>query len=256
MLLAIRNGRYPSPFLIAASLALSLTFLAGRADAGTLKIGNFEGVSGTSDAAVQTFMQNQVNTWHPGGTVTVTGALVTGAGTSNPYNGDGHVVGKLVGNTVPSSYTLKTLDGGAFLINSGLDRIKMVFSFKIYSVSFDYEIFPDASSEKPDFTFLADGATILFKEGIQPGTPGGSAYTHSPISGTAPETTKQLVGSSSTLSFPGGVNTLEFVDWPPTIGISNLVLSDLPEPSSVVLLGCGFLGLAAWGWRKRALPAA
>ncbi len=97
-----------------------------------------------SNAKVQKYMNNILKVLHPGGTVKVTGAKA-----EKEYTGDGHVVGPVSGNTV-TPLTLGNTNGGVyhngaldtFLVNSGSDRISMLFSFPIYSVFFDYEIFP------------------------------------------------------------------------------------------------------------------
>src|SRR4051812_6156105 len=131
-----------------------------------------------TNTQVQTYM-NGILSGASSGSVTVTGSL----GEKN-YTGDNHAVGPVSGVTVTSE-TLGTSDGGVhngtldtFLVNStanGNDRIRMVFSVPIYSVSFDYEILPDgtcpdggvtgctntSSSNWPDFTFKADGIQIF-----------------------------------------------------------------------------------------------
>jgi hypothetical protein len=63
-------------------------------------------------------------------------------------------------------------------------------------------------------------------------------------------------GSNQLYSFDlfTGASTL-VGSFAPTIsgtGISGLA-AQVPEPSSVILVACGLLGMAAWGWRRRAL---
>jgi len=90
-----------------------------------------------SNTKVQTYMNGILATMHPGGAVAVSGSKA-----EKGYAGDGHVVGPVIGSTVRSD-TLGNSDGGihhngtldTFLVNTTTsDRIKMQFSFPIYSV--------------------------------------------------------------------------------------------------------------------------
>jgi len=227
---------------------------------------------GASNSSIQTYMRNLITATAgtpAGASVTVTGAV----GEAN-YTGDSHVVGPVSGSVV-SSETLGTSNGGVhhagldtFIINnSSSSEIKLVFNFPIYSLSFDYEIFPDgtcpnsscSAANWPDFTFTANGVLQFETLGILPGNLG--TYPHSPASGaTHTEPAPQFLGQSGYLSFPGGVTTLEFIDWPVTIGIDNLVISpsqipvppsSVPEPGSLVLVLVGLLGLALNASRHR-----
>jgi hypothetical protein len=239
----------------ALAAVLLLAPEAARADVIAL---NFNGLAdGSNNAAVQSFMQGVVQSAVPGGTVTVNGAL----GLAD-YTGDGHVVGPVTGGTV-TPVTLATWNGPGFLVNDGSDRITLSFSFPVYAVSFDFQIFPDGTMPDgtgqstsdpnwPDFTFLADGKEVFRALGVMPGQDG--TFAHSPASGISDlELAPQLLSHSGTWLFPDGVTTLEFVDWPQRIGIDNLQVdtrppqvcapTPVPEPASFWLLGCGLVGV-------------
>jgi hypothetical protein len=105
----------------------------------------------------------------------------------------------------------------------------------------------------PDFSFRADGDLVFRTFGIMPGEQG--TFAHSPASGpNHNELAPQFLGTSGTWHFPNGVTQLEFIDWPRTIGIDNLVLGvgiqQIPEPASGLLLGAGLVGLC-WARTKR-----
>ena len=218
--------------------------------------------NGSSNSAIQSYMNSKLGS---AGSVAVTGAVA-----SNSYNGDGHVVGPGSGST---SLTLGTSDGSTshlstkdlFITNiaNSSTEIKMVFTgLSILSVSFDYEIFPDGTcptgsncgSNWPDFSFDADGNIILHTLSVKP-----ASGSHSPASGsTHTEQAPQFIGQYST-TFTTGVSTLEFLDWPATIGIDNLVITygppggstPTPEPVSFALAGTGLIGIYFLGRRKK-----
>ncbi|HEV3258154.1 MAG TPA: PEP-CTERM sorting domain-containing protein [Gemmataceae bacterium] len=236
-----------SAVLVWAASVLFLTLPAAGAQAGVITPGGL--ADGAGNQAVQTAMQALVSQVHPGGTITV-----TGAGYSTSYTGDGHVVGPMM-NGHPTSATLAS-GGNGFLFNDGSDRITMLFSFPIYGLSFNYEIFPDGTvpdgthvppSQYPDLTVTADGTVILDALGVMPGQNG--TFLHSPASGAGnPELAPQLVGASGFLSLPNGATKIEFIDWPERIGINNLQIFGkqavpTPEPSTLVMLVVGLAGL-------------
>ncbi len=226
---------------------------------------NYTGLTENQTAAstatsVQTYMNHQLGS---AGTVTEAGGI-----TDNGYTADGHVVGPSTGpwyNPTVTPYTLGTKDGGTFLVNDSAgisphpgnsNDINFVFSLtggaKITSVSFDYEIFPDNSCPSlpcgsvPDIELAADGVQKFIAYGITPGDAGGSTYTASvanPYS-WSPETGPQLIGSTTVNNL--SASSLDFIDWPATIGIGNVVVTTnghtqdigaVPEPASIVLLG-------------------
>ena len=92
----------------------------------------------------------------------------------------------------------------------------------------------------PDFEFLADGSQVFMMLGSTPSSP----YTHSPVSGAGgTELTPQYLSQSVSYSFPTGVTKLEFVDWPQRIGIDDLTLRTVPEPTTVTLVIAALAGL-------------
>lgn len=201
---------------------------------------------------------------------------VTGAATDQTYNGDGHVVGPGNGS---KSLTLGTTDGATasnsnstlnasydtFISNTankdGTNQIstQIIITFTHGftlngNISFDYEIFPDATGttqNPPDLTFNAwDGVNLLKTKtflGVTPGTSPVGA-THSPASGAnGTESSPQLIGTYSTGPL-SNITELDFIDWPATIGVDNLK-STVPEPRGTSLL-LGGLMLAAFAGTK------
>lgn len=205
-------------------------------------------------SAIQAYM-NTVLGLAGEGTVQVSAGAVAQNG-PHAYAGEGYVVGKNSATTV--AYTLATNGDGGFLMNNDLNingagtfhEFDLTFSQAITSVSFDYEIFPDntgTSLNPPDMEFLA----------------GGNSFAPFPAVGTVPfglhsvnsglgssETHLQLAPTSSgtiLLNIAGGTE-LQFIDWPPEVGVANLTVnfqpppSRVPEPGSMVMLGSCLLG--------------
>ena len=105
-----------------------------------------------ANSAVQSYM-----------TGVLAGTTVTGAGelSNNQYTGDGHVVGPVSGTTV-TPLTLGSTNGGVqhslsttspdnYIVNnpSTNTTIEIIFPKAMYTVSFDYEIFPDGTCPNP-----------------------------------------------------------------------------------------------------------
>jgi hypothetical protein len=217
--------------------------------------------------------------------VTVMSSGNSGAVADQTYNGEGHVVGPGTGatksltlgdsngatsnsSTTPSStydtFIANTGDCGGGCTQNGstsatTNQITLQFSSGVSVTSFDYEIFPCATggtcTAPPGLTFEAGNnsngtdATVKALTGVTPsstGADGSSIYSpDDPQSGHVAETNSQAIGTwtGSTASD----KEFDFVDWPATIGIDNLTISNstlltggsspVPEPASIALLG-------------------
>lgn len=227
--------------------------------------------SGALSGSIQSYMNGVMGA---GKSVTVTGAVA-----DQTYSGEGFVAGPGFWFTA-TSLTLGNTDGATSVnsnspLNSSNDtfiantddnshqvssQIIMVFQgLTIGSVSFDYEIFPDGtSSQPPDFKFNAGPAgstspVLAFgTNGVMSGVVPGNAPYSTSVSPNHPfggEPNAQLIGHWS-----GALNNateLDFIDWPATIGIDNLVIttntsghdSVTPEPGAIFLLGTLLVGL-------------
>lgn len=257
------------------ALAVGLLMLGGTvsAQAATYTF-NFNSLAATTAStsttnaslAIQNYMDGVLTAdGCKGCSVTVSGAVA-----DTTYNGDGHVVGSKVGtNTTYTSLTLgdsnnatgnnasinhtgNTINYDTFISNTDNSSnqrddeitIKLVGFTLNGNVSFDYEVFPDGTGETPDFTFATNvNSNVFTKDGTKPSATnayGDGTATHSPNSGNSAETSLQWIGTYS--GSVKGVNQLDFVDWPATIGVDNLVIST-PEPGTLFLLGVGLSGL-------------
>ena len=267
-------------FLLAASLPASAGSVSFDFNALAQQSGGTNGVANT--AAIQSYMN---------GVLGLQGSVVVGPGAiaDRSYDGEGYVVGATtsVAAAKYQAVTLGTSDGAAtsarttsggvscnaggctgntdtFIRNDSFGSPAgnaWSFTFAgwvtITSVSFDYEIFPEAGNA-PDFTFSTNLGTVAGwpKLGLVPGS-GGAASPNTVSFNSTAELNKQLIGTG-TWATPGvGVNQLNFIDWPATIGIDNLTVNftttnTVPEPSTMLLLGSGLVAFYARRKKRKA----
>jgi len=226
--------------IFAASLMV-LVGAAGTAHAASYTF-NFNSVAaGANNSAIQTYMNNVLGAGKS--------VALSGAKEANGYNGDGHVVnGTTLGNDESGTDRfIITLQSGS------TDTIKMQFTgLQLYTVTFDYEIFPDASCtsptncpSKPDFSFWAgNGGTtsqIFHDYGDFP-----AWGSDSPVSTNERSAQKIVYSYTYTASGSSSFDTIWFQDWPATIGVDNITITTrtpppVPEPASILLVGSGLL---------------
>jgi hypothetical protein len=240
-------------------LLAALALAASASSGATIYSFDFNSlVENDGNAQVQTYMRT-----------IVPGVIVAGSDATRTYNGDGFVVGS-------------TLGPDTFIRNLNSDHFTMDFgsSFHIYSISFDWEIFPDGTCYRsgpadtsghaacanagpvasntnwPDFDlFVNHGSSAVFSQ-LAVATAGAAPGSNYP----------QAIGNSGTINLGSGASFLDFVDWPATIAIDNLVINGcrdtadrvcvpplkVPEPSPLPLLAAG-LAAMMFALRRRSV---
>jgi hypothetical protein len=237
---------------VLAGLALALS----ASSSATTFTFNFDSLGdGANNTSVQTYMRTIIS-----------GTNVAGSGASRTYNGDGFVIGPTLGGP-----------GDTFIRNVGSDHFTFDFgsSFHIYSLSFDWEIFPDGSCYRSGSGDHSSHAACANAGASDPNWPDFDLYVNhsstavfSRVALATGSLTNypQAIGVSGTINLPGaGGNYLDFVDWPATIAIDNLVINGcrdtetvrcvpplrVPEPSSLPLAALGLALVGFCGWRAR-----
>ncbi len=261
--------------LVALTAGLALA-VPGIASAIAINL-DFNAIGTGNNAAVQAYL----NAVAGAGNITVRGAVA-----NKTYNGDGYVfkdaynIRETLGTSefvsgvlVPNSTNRRRLVYDTYLYNvggenlthtpygtSGNDKILFDFRTPIYSIAFDWEIFPNAAcqrpgewngcgsgytiSKMPDFALWAgSAATRLYDYHT------GDAFNNFPIVTNANNDYPQGIGHFST-TFGTPVTHIEFVDWPVRIGVDNLRVQTVPEPATLALLAFQLFGIGAAARRR------
>ena len=205
------------------------------------------GLGATAGSSIiQTWVNNALwSAGYPTASATVTGALATAT-----YNGESKVVGDTLG-TSDGSVHHGTSPIDVFIINNDFGigapashSFTIAFTgLKIYSLSFDWEIFPDITCALGTTCYTA-GITNPNWPDIELMVNGGSTAVWSQKATKIAGQDPQGLGTSGPLSFAGGVNSLTFMDWPAEVGIDRLKFSTVPEPSPLALVGLALAVLA------------
>ena len=214
-----------------------------------------DGLVGAANSLSILNYMNSVLGCSPGCVSSVTGALATAG-----YNSDGFGYPKTLGNTDGATdYT-----GTGHPSTSTPDKFLMNDDFGIYGsasnsititfanpwavgtvINFDWEIFADGNcgnctsgSNFPDLKFYA-----------------GSTLVNTFLATIIPSYDPQGMGHYS-YTLTAATNKLQWVDWPPEIGIDNLSilpppLRAVPEPSPLALAGLALGLLALVRWKTR-----
>ena len=152
------------------SAVLAILGLASFANAATITFNFNDLAAGANSTTISTTLTNDLNA-QLGCVNCATVSVGAGAVADNAYTADGHITGGNSGN--PTGISLGnsngcTTDGpgctkdatvDTYLRNIGGttspdDRITIAFTgISIYSLSFDYEIFPDGSASQPRISY-------------------------------------------------------------------------------------------------------